>query len=110
MASGILVEHADMFEGLQGLTDREREVLALMAEGRTNLEIAEALCISICTAKNHVHNLLDKLGVKNRVQAAVLLGLGATFLLPGALATSQISRHHRRWRTATAPIKYTRAN
>ena len=59
-------------EALRDLTCREREVLALLAEGRTDLEIAEALCISTCTASTHVRNLLGKLGVKNRVQAAVL--------------------------------------
>ncbi len=48
-------------------------MLALLAEGRTDPEIAEALCISTHTASTHVRNLLGKLKVKNRVQAAVLL-------------------------------------
>lgn len=53
------------------LTDRERQVLALMAAGRENTEIAEALFISPHTAKSHVSNILNKLGVGNRVQAVV---------------------------------------
>jgi DNA-binding NarL/FixJ family response regulator len=44
----------------------------LLAEGRTDPEIAEALCISTYTASTHVRNLLGKLKVKNRVQAVVL--------------------------------------
>ena len=57
---------------LSDLTDRELEVLSLLAEGKTNAEIAEALCISVRTASTHVCNILSKLGVQNRVQAAVL--------------------------------------
>ncbi len=65
-------ETPEMSEALRGLTCREREVLALLGEGRTDLEMAEALGISTHTASTHVRNLLGKLGVKNRVQAAVL--------------------------------------
>ena len=53
-----------------GLTARELEVLALLAEGRTNREIGEALFISPKTASVHVSNLLMKLGVANRTEAA----------------------------------------
>ncbi len=53
-----------------GLTPREREVLALVAEGRTNRQIAEALFISDKTASVHVSNILAKLGVANRAEAA----------------------------------------
>jgi two-component system, NarL family, response regulator LiaR len=53
------------------LTDREREVLRLIAEGKENAQIAEELFISIQTVKNHVSNILAKLEVENRVQAAV---------------------------------------
>lgn len=67
-----LAEETQTLEALSDLTGREREVLALLAEGRSNPEIAEALSISVHTANNHVRNILDKLGVNNRVQAAVL--------------------------------------
>ena len=53
------------------LTPRELEILRLIVEGRENSEIAEILVISPSTAKNHVASVLDKLGMHNRVQAAV---------------------------------------
>ena len=53
-----------------GLTPREREVLALVADGRTNRQIAQALFISDKTASVHVSNILAKLGVANRAEAA----------------------------------------
>jgi LuxR family transcriptional regulator, maltose regulon positive regulatory protein len=53
------------------LTKREREVYALLAEGKTNREIAETLVISEVTAKAHVRNVLRKLGVRSRTQAAI---------------------------------------
>jgi DNA-binding NarL/FixJ family response regulator len=49
---------------------RRREVLALVAGGRTNQQIAEELFISVKTAGIHVSNILAKLGVGNRVEAA----------------------------------------
>jgi DNA-binding CsgD family transcriptional regulator/tetratricopeptide (TPR) repeat protein len=55
-----------------GLTPREREVLALVADGRTNRQIAEALFISAKTASVHVSNILAKLGVANRGEAAAV--------------------------------------
>jgi DNA-binding CsgD family transcriptional regulator/tetratricopeptide (TPR) repeat protein len=55
-----------------GLTPREREVLALVADGRTNRQIAEALFISEKTASVHVSNILAKLGVANRGEAAAV--------------------------------------
>lgn len=54
------------------LTPREREVLRLVARGRTNQEIAEALYIAPKTASTHLSHILDKLGVANRVQAAAV--------------------------------------
>ena len=63
---------------LEELTKRELEVLALMAEGKTDKEIAEALGVAESTAKNHVGSILGKLNVPNRagaVAAAYQLGL-----------------------------------
>lgn len=57
---------------LRGLSAREREVLALIAEGCTNREIAERLVISEITARNHVSHILEKLDVRRRSEAAVL--------------------------------------
>lgn len=51
------------------LTEREREVLALMVEGLNNREIGERLVISSATVKNHVSNILSKLGTSSRTQA-----------------------------------------
>jgi len=56
-----------------GLTDREREVLLLVAAGRSNPEIATALFISAKTASVHVSNILAKLGVSGRVEAAAVV-------------------------------------
>lgn len=53
------------------LTEREREVLALIARGHTNKQIAELLCVSEKTARNHVSNILEKLGLSRRSEAAV---------------------------------------
>jgi DNA-binding NarL/FixJ family response regulator len=54
------------------LTDREREVLRELAVGRSNKEIARALCVAETTVKSHVRAILDKLGVRSRTQAASL--------------------------------------
>jgi DNA-binding NarL/FixJ family response regulator len=51
------------------LTEREEEILQLVADGLSNKHIAARLCISISTVKNHVHNILEKLNVRNRAEA-----------------------------------------
>jgi two-component system, NarL family, response regulator LiaR len=54
------------------LTDREREVLALMTHGLTNIQIGAQLCISRATVKFHVSSILSKLGAPSRTEAAAL--------------------------------------
>jgi len=51
------------------LTAREIEILALIAEGLSNQRIAERLCLSVHTVKNHVHNMLERLGLESRARA-----------------------------------------
>jgi DNA-binding NarL/FixJ family response regulator len=58
--------------GASSLTSREREVLALLAEGRTNRQLARELYISEKTVSVHVSNILAKLGVRSRTEAAAV--------------------------------------
>jgi DNA-binding CsgD family transcriptional regulator len=69
---GAAVDHGGPAQESPALTDRERQVLALLADGRTNREIGDALYMSPKTASVHVTHILDKLGVESRVQAAAL--------------------------------------
>ena len=57
---------------LDGLTDRECDVLELVAQGRSNAEIADMLVVSLPTIKTHVNRIFAKLHLENRVQAVVL--------------------------------------
>lgn len=65
-----------------GLTDREREVLRLLAAGEPNARIADELRISVGTVKDHVRAVLRKLGVPNRVAAAVIAHQAGLARLP----------------------------
>jgi DNA-binding NarL/FixJ family response regulator len=58
--------------GLEGITDREREVLTLIARGLSNTEIATALHVSLATAKTHVGRLLAKLNARDRAQLVIV--------------------------------------
>jgi DNA-binding NarL/FixJ family response regulator len=73
------LEPASRPELFPELTDREREILSLIADGQTNAEIAEKLVISMKTVRNHVSNIFSKLQVADRTQAAIRareVGLG----------------------------------
>ncbi len=54
--------------GAYGLTNREKEIAALLTEGYSNAEISEALCISIGTTKTHIHHIYNKFGVNTRIR------------------------------------------
>ncbi len=62
----------DERSGLSALTDRERDVLSHLVDGRTNRQIAGTLYISEKTVSVHVSNILAKLGVRSRAEAAAL--------------------------------------
>ena len=64
--------HADAAKTIRAeLSDREIEVLKLIANGKDNAQIARELFISPKTVKNHISNILMKLQIENRIQAAV---------------------------------------
>ncbi|WP_042424691.1 response regulator [Streptacidiphilus anmyonensis] len=64
-------------DALAELTDRERDILALIGEGLTNREIGQRLYLAEKTVKNHISRMLAKLGVERRVQAAVIASQAA---------------------------------
>lgn len=68
---GLRRDAGDHEEAFEDLTQREREVLNLIAQGRANKEIAAQLCISEKTVKTHVSNILSKLQMTDRTQAAL---------------------------------------
>ena len=63
----------------EGLTQRESEVLVMMARGYTNAEIASALFIGTETVKTHVRRVLTKLGLRNRAQAGTYVERSSSF-------------------------------
>jgi DNA-binding NarL/FixJ family response regulator len=71
-----IVEHAvqsgstDRLLKAVSMTKREHEVIALIAEGRSNKEIAKELHIAVHTVKSHVHNILEKLALRTRLEVA----------------------------------------
>jgi DNA-binding NarL/FixJ family response regulator len=65
------------------LTTRELEIIDLIDEGLTNKEIAGRLCIEVATVKNHVHNILEKLQVHGRAEAAARMRDGGGGLTAG---------------------------
>jgi DNA-binding NarL/FixJ family response regulator len=77
-AAAMLLQHVSALADIQQehpaasvhLTGREREILALIRAGLSNKEIGRRLCIELPTVKNHVHNILEKLGVSGRHEAA----------------------------------------
>ena len=74
----LLVNHMQLENHLETLTEREQEVLDLLAQGASNKEIRQALHITEATVKAHVRHILSKLGVQSRMQAvlvAIRLGL-----------------------------------
>jgi len=84
-----LVEHfaarprPDAFPALASLTARELDVLRLLAAGGSNAEIGDRLALSEATVKTHVGRILDKLGVRDRVQA-VIYAYESGLVVPGA--------------------------
>ncbi len=63
-------EHEAQSLAFRDLSERELQVLALVAEGKTNAEIADALILSEKTVRNHVSTILSKIGLTNRIEAA----------------------------------------
>ncbi|KUM85575.1 MULTISPECIES: response regulator [Streptomyces] len=70
--------------GLSGLSERERQVLALVARGLNNPEIADALGLSPLTAKTHVSRIMGKLGARDRTQL-VILAYESGLVTPGTV-------------------------
>jgi two-component system nitrate/nitrite response regulator NarL len=76
---------------LRFLTGREREALRRIAEGETTKEIALSMCVTYSTARTHVQNVLTKLGVRSRLQAAALVaraGITPRDLADGGVAST----------------------
>ena len=85
-ASARLLREIRSPQSPESLTERETEVLRLLAEGKANKEIARTLRISEHTIKSHVHSLLAKLGMQSRTQAALYAAR------IGLVSTEQVGR------------------
>jgi DNA-binding NarL/FixJ family response regulator len=79
---------------LADLSDRERKVLALLAEGLRNREIAERLVISEATVKTHVRHVLEKLRFRNRAEAAAFAALSRVTSRRDDTACAPQPAHH----------------
>ncbi len=71
------IDPATLPTGFTELTSREREVLCLIAAGRNNKEIAQQLCVTEGTTRNHISHILTRLNLRDRTQAAIV---ASTFL------------------------------
>jgi DNA-binding NarL/FixJ family response regulator len=83
VTSGILERIRRIAAGVEDgpkLTERERQILRLLVEGDTNIEIANAIFLSPATVKNYVSSILDKLGVERRTQVIDLVSRNAELL------------------------------
>jgi two-component system, NarL family, nitrate/nitrite response regulator NarL len=76
-------------ESSGGLTGREREIVALIDRGLSNKEIAQRLHLEVATVKNHVHNILEKLQVARRSEAAARLRAPAPVRAPRSMLAGQ---------------------
>ncbi|MEB3162598.1 MAG: response regulator transcription factor [Prochlorothrix sp.] len=79
----VALSESESLNEARGLTQREQEVLALIATGKSNSEIAQALYITPGTVRVHVHAILHKLGVRDRTQA-VIIALQNRWITPGS--------------------------
>ncbi|CAM5318775.1 DNA-binding response regulator [Streptomyces spiroverticillatus] len=82
IARALRAPEAPSTGGPEGLSGREREVLALVARGLNNTEVAEALGLSPLTAKTHVSRIMGKLGARDRAQL-VIVGYESGLVVPG---------------------------
>jgi DNA-binding NarL/FixJ family response regulator len=82
---------APLHDGPDALTEREREILTMVAGGASNRQIAEELWISPHTVKVHVHNILEKLRVRNRGHA-VALAVQEHLVSPSLPTTVRVAR------------------